>query len=67
MQLATKFGNAFLRQVDDFLDQVTDNALFKVGKCGPVSNAYDAALVAGCNKILDPFVSDNFVLYNLYD
>ncbi|XP_017759376.1 PREDICTED: prominin-like protein isoform X3 [Eufriesea mexicana] len=54
-QLATKFGNAFLRQVDDFLDQVTDSALFKVGKCGPVSNAYDAALVAGCNKILDPF------------
>ncbi|XP_061940582.1 prominin-like protein isoform X19 [Apis cerana] len=54
-QLATKFGNAFLRQVDDFLERVIDHALFHVGKCTPVSNAYNATLVAGCSKILDPF------------
>ncbi|XP_076680317.1 prominin-like protein isoform X5 [Andrena cerasifolii] len=54
-QLATRFGNAFLRQVDDFLDHVIEEALRGVGKCGPVSNAYNATLVAGCNKILDPF------------
>lgn len=58
LQLATKFGNAFLRQVDDFLERVIDHALFHVGKCTPVSNAYNATLVAGCSKILDPFVSD---------
>ncbi|CAD1473479.1 unnamed protein product, partial [Heterotrigona itama] len=54
-QLATKFGNAFLRQVDDFLERVIAYALLNVGRCGPVSNAYNATLVAGCNKILDPF------------
>ncbi|KAF3424770.1 hypothetical protein E2986_04140 [Frieseomelitta varia] len=54
-QLATKFGNAFLRQVDDFLERVIIYALSNVGRCGPVSNAYNATLVAGCNKILDPF------------
>ena len=58
LQLATKFGNAFLRQVDDFLERVIDHALFHVGKCAPVSNAYNATLVAGCSKILDPFVSN---------
>ncbi|XP_076182936.1 prominin-1-A isoform X1 [Ptiloglossa arizonensis] len=53
--LATRFGNALLFQVDNFLDHVIDKALKDVGLCGPVSNAYNAALVAGCNKILDPF------------
>ncbi|KOC69352.1 Prominin-like protein, partial [Habropoda laboriosa] len=53
--VATRFGNAFLRQVDDFLERVIDNALLNVGRCAPVSNAYNATLVAGCNKILDPF------------
>nr|XP_012152652.1 PREDICTED: prominin-like protein isoform X3 [Megachile rotundata] len=53
--LATRFGNAFLRQVDDFLERVIDHALFHIGKCAPVSNAYNATLVAGCNRILDPF------------
>ncbi|XP_043250359.1 prominin-like protein isoform X4 [Colletes gigas] len=53
--LATRFGNAFLRQVDDFLENTIENAMSRVGKCGPVSNAYNATLVAGCNKILDPF------------
>ncbi|KAG7210464.1 hypothetical protein KM043_011990 [Ampulex compressa] len=53
--LATRFGNAFLRQVDDFPQHVMDSARYKIGKCAPVSNAYNATLVAGCNKILDPF------------
>ncbi|XP_050447197.1 prominin-like protein isoform X3 [Cataglyphis hispanica] len=53
--LATRFGNAFLHQVDNFLEHVIESAIFKVGKCAPVSNAYNATLVAGCNKILDPF------------
>ncbi|XP_054007718.1 prominin-like protein isoform X2 [Hylaeus anthracinus] len=53
--LATRFGNAFLRQIDDYLDYVSVSALKDVGRCAPVSNAYNATLVAGCNKILDPF------------
>ncbi|KZC13741.1 Prominin-1-A [Dufourea novaeangliae] len=53
--LATRFGNAFLHQVDDYLEHVIENAMSEVGRCGPVSNAYNATLVAGCNRILDPF------------
>ncbi|XP_051163555.1 prominin-like protein isoform X2 [Leptopilina boulardi] len=53
--LASRFGEAFISQVDSFLEHVISNALSNVGKCGPVSNAYNATLVAGCNKILDPF------------
>ncbi|XP_023289033.1 prominin-like protein [Orussus abietinus] len=54
-QLATRFGEAFLSQVDEYLEHVISSAKKTVGKCGPVSNAYNATLVAGCNKILDPF------------
>ncbi|XP_071636208.1 prominin-like protein isoform X4 [Temnothorax longispinosus] len=53
--LATKFGNAFLHQVDNFLEHVIESAMFKIGRCAPVSNAYNATLVAGCNRILNPF------------
>ncbi|XP_076752857.1 LOW QUALITY PROTEIN: prominin-1-A [Xylocopa sonorina] len=53
--LAANFGNALLRQVDDYLEQAIDQAQYNVGKCGPISNAYNATLVAGCNRILDPF------------
>ncbi|XP_014484020.1 PREDICTED: prominin-like protein isoform X6 [Dinoponera quadriceps] len=53
--LATRFGNAFLLQVDKFLDHVIERAKNEIGRCAPVSNAYNATLVAGCNKVLDPF------------
>jgi len=43
--------------VDKFLEHIIESAVFKIGRCAPVSNAYNATLVAGCNKILDPFVS----------
>ncbi|XP_012256989.2 prominin-like protein isoform X2 [Athalia rosae] len=53
--LAVKFGEAILHQVDDFMDYVTASGIDRVGKCGPLSQAYNATLVASCNKILDPF------------
>ncbi|XP_025161788.1 prominin-like protein isoform X8 [Harpegnathos saltator] len=53
--LATRFGNAFLHQVDKFLDHVILKSIKEIGRCAPVSNAYNATLVAGCNKVLDPF------------
>ncbi|XP_034944559.1 prominin-like protein [Chelonus insularis] len=53
--LATKFSEAFLQQVNDFLEHLINTARNDIGKCGPVSNAYNATIVAGCNKVLDPF------------
>lgn len=59
-----EFGEAFLHQVDEYMNYVTKSGAEKVGKCAPVSNAYNATLVASCNRILDPFVSK---LYPLFD
>ncbi|KAJ8664265.1 hypothetical protein QAD02_005927, partial [Eretmocerus hayati] len=53
--LAGEFGKAFIYQVNSYLDYVINSTLLTVGKCGPISNAYNATLVASCNKILDPF------------
>ncbi|XP_011499437.1 PREDICTED: prominin-like protein isoform X1 [Ceratosolen solmsi marchali] len=53
--LAAEFGKAFIYQVNSYLNYVINNTLTKVGKCGPISNAYNATIVSGCNKILDPF------------
>ncbi|XP_076381466.1 prominin-1-A isoform X7 [Megalopta genalis] len=53
--LATKFGQSFISQVDQFLEHIIASANLDIGRCAPVSNAYNATLVAGCNKILDPF------------
>lgn len=57
LQLAAKFGKAFIYQVNNYLDYVINSTLTKVGECGPLSNAYNATIVSSCNKILDPFVS----------
>lgn len=59
-QLATEFGKAFIHQVNNYLDRVIESILKDVGKCGPLSNAYNATLVASCNRILYPFVSFTF-------
>ncbi|XP_057323214.1 prominin-like protein isoform X2 [Microplitis mediator] len=53
--LATKFGDAFLHQVNDFLEHLIKTARDTIGRCSPVSYAYNATIVAGCNEILDPF------------
>jgi prominin 1 len=63
IQLAAEFGKAFIYQVNCYLDYVINNTLTKVGKCGPISNAYNATIVSGCNKILDPFVSIIYFYY----
>ncbi|XP_044575235.1 prominin-like protein [Cotesia glomerata] len=53
--LATKFGEAFLHQVNGFLEHLIKTARDTIGRCGPVSNAYNSTIVDGCNRILDPF------------
>ncbi|XP_031777823.1 prominin-like protein isoform X3 [Nasonia vitripennis] len=53
--LASEFGKAFIHEVNNYLDNVIEAILKDVGKCGPISNAYNATIVASCNKILDPF------------
>ena len=64
-QLADMFANAILDHVDQYLSRVINITTTKVGQCHPMSQAYNATVVAVCNEILDPFVS--FCIYPIID
>jgi hypothetical protein len=53
------FANAVLDHVDFYLSRVVNMTTSKVGQCHPMSQVYNATVVAICNQILDPFVSCN--------
>lgn len=56
-QLAIEFGKEMERLIDDYVNRVTDHFLNKIGKCGPLSNAYNATTGLVCQQIFYPFVS----------
>lgn len=56
-QLAKEFGEEFNKHIDQYLQRVVGQIRDDVGKCWPMSQAYNATLVAGCKKILNPYVS----------
>lgn len=67
LQLATKFGDALIQRVNEFLEHLIKSIREQIGRCGPVSNAYNATLVAGCKRVLDPFVSHAAFLFDFLD
>jgi len=56
-QLAKEFGEEFNKHIDQYLQRVVSQIREDVGKCWPMSQAYNATIVAGCQKILNPYVS----------
>lgn len=61
-QLAKNFGNEFINHIEEYLGKVVNRLQYDIGRCWPVSQAYNATVIAGCNRILSPFVS----IYNSY-
>lgn len=57
MQIAGDFGTEFTSHIVDYLNRVISQTQHDVGKCWPISLVYNATVVSGCNKILDPYVS----------
>jgi prominin 1 len=55
--LAEELSNSFLLDINKYLDLVVSRTKNEIGKCGPLANAYDSMVVAGCSRIIDPFVS----------
>lgn len=55
--VAIELIDEFKSNILTYLTMVVTNTQNNVGKCGPISNVYDSVLVAGCNRIVDPFVS----------
>ncbi|XKL60926.1 hypothetical protein PGB90_007983 [Kerria lacca] len=54
-KLATDFGNEFISHIQEYLGKVVSRMQFDIGRCAPVSQAYNATVIAGCNRILYPF------------
>ncbi|XP_075231383.1 prominin-like protein [Lycorma delicatula] len=54
-QLAKDFGEEFVNHLKHYLVRVTSHTEHDVGKCHPLSMVYNATVVAGCSRILDPF------------
>ena len=57
MQLAVEFAKECERLIDQYVQRVTDHVLFKVGKCWPLSQAYNTTSAVICQQIFWPFVS----------
>lgn len=55
--MAKEFGEEFNKHIDQYLQRVVNQIREDVGKCWPMSQAYNATIVAGCKKILNPYVS----------
>jgi hypothetical protein len=51
------FAKAILDHVDQYLSRVVNMTTTNVGQCQPMSQVYNATVIAVCNQILDPFVS----------
>lgn len=58
-----------MAEITAYLTHVINKTTNDLGRCGPLSNVYESLLVAGCNRVVDPFVSvvATFHLYNLYN
>lgn len=54
-KLAKEFGEEFNKHINQYLQRVVSQIRDDVGKCWPMSQAYNATLVAGCKKILNPY------------
>lgn len=63
-EVAVELIDEFKSNILTYLQMVVRNTANDVGKCGPISNVYDSIIVAGCNRIVDPFVSRFFMAYN---
>ncbi|XP_065214147.1 prominin-like protein isoform X2 [Planococcus citri] len=54
-RLAKEFGNEFTNHIEDYLRKAVSRTKHDIGRCWPVSQAYNATVVAGCSRILSPF------------
>lgn len=66
MQLAKEFGLEFNKHIDQYLERIVNQVREDVGKCWPMSQAYNATIVAGCKKILNPYVSTHMKVIFCY-
>lgn len=54
-KLAVAFSQECERLIEDYVDRVRDHVLYKIGKCGPLSQAYNTTTSLICHQIFTPF------------
>ncbi|GAB0098286.1 prominin-like protein [Sergentomyia squamirostris] len=54
-QVIGELNTAFRNEITSYLELVITTLENEVGRCGPISNVYNATLVALCNRVIDPF------------
>ncbi|XP_047736381.1 prominin-1 isoform X3 [Hyalella azteca] len=55
IQLVERFSEDFLADVDDYVAHVQGSVEHRLGRCGPLSSAYNASTAAFCKDVLYPF------------
>ncbi|XP_055688743.1 prominin-like protein isoform X2 [Lutzomyia longipalpis] len=53
-QVIGELTTGFRNEITSYLELVITTMENKVGRCGPISNVYNATLVAVCNRVIDP-------------
>lgn len=57
-QVARDLTARFLNEIVSYLEHVISKTKNDLGRCAPMSKVYNSVLVATCNRVVDPFVSD---------
>lgn len=55
--VAAELTESLQYEIVSYLQLVVNRTKNDLGKCGPLSIVYKSLYVAGCNRIVDPFVS----------
>ncbi|XP_037044622.1 prominin-like protein isoform X5 [Bradysia coprophila] len=54
-KVAAELLQGFIREINTYIGIVLKGMEEDLGRCGPLSNVYKSVLVAGCNRVVDPF------------
>lgn len=55
IKLTDQYVNETIGLIDDYVERVITRTQQDVGRCEPLSNSYNATVIAVCNEIVDPF------------
>merc|ERR1719328_587449 len=54
-QLTDQYVNETVGLIDQYVERVIGHTRNRVGRCEPLSNSFNATVIAVCNEIVDPF------------
>ncbi|XP_059472702.1 prominin-like protein isoform X2 [Neocloeon triangulifer] len=55
VKLAQIFVDEFTQHINNYLQRVVRTTKYSIGKCWPISQAYNATVISMCSKVVNPF------------